>query len=92
MMKSHLQKRELLPLANPESPTHYFIQIDPIYSLLEREILKWIEKHCLEKKKDANKKEKLKIHTIEGNSARELLLSEFGYQKGETSSYLRLRP
>ena len=85
------QKR-IVALANPESPTHYFIQIDPIYSLLEREILKWIEKHCLEKKKDANKKEKLKIHTIEGNSARELLLSEFGYQKGETSSYLRLRP
>jgi len=85
-------QRRIVALANPESPTDYFIQIDPTYSPLEREILKWVEKHCLEKKKDASKKEMLKIHTIEGNPARELLLSEFGYQKGETSSYLRLRP
>jgi len=41
---THLKKR-IVALANPESPNDYAIQIDPTYSLLEREILKWIEKH-----------------------------------------------
>ncbi|MDH5449886.1 MAG: GNAT family N-acetyltransferase [Candidatus Bathyarchaeota archaeon] len=85
-------EKEIIALANPESPTDYFIQIDPAYSFLEREILEWIEKHCKEKKKDAHKKEKLRIHTIEGNSTRESLLSELDYNKGEISGYLRLRP
>ena len=34
----------------------------------------------------------MRIHTIEGNPARELLLAELGYQKGEIAGYLRLRP
>lgn len=84
--------RKIVALANPESPNDYFIQINPAYSFLEREIFEWIERHRLEKKENANKKEKLGIHTIEGNSVRELLLSELGYKKGETSMYLRLRP
>ena len=84
--------RKIVGLANPESPNDYFIQVNPAYSFLEREIVKWIERHRLEKKKDPNRKEKLRIHTIEGNSVRELLLSELGYKKGETSMYLRLRP
>jgi len=84
--------RKIVALANPESPNDYFIQVNPAYSFLEREIFEWIERHRLEKKKDPDKKEKLGIHTIEGNSVRELLLSELGYKKGETSMYLRLRP
>jgi len=85
-------EKKIIALANPESPTDYFIQIDPAYSFLDQEILEWIEKHCKKKKKDAHKKEKLRIHTIEGNSARESLLSELDYKKGEISGYLRLRP
>ena len=85
-------EERIVALANPESPIDYFIQIDPAYGFLEREILEWIEKHCLEKKKDPSKKEMLRVHTIEGNLARELLLHELGYQKGEISGYLRLRP
>jgi len=84
--------RKIVALANPESLNDYFVQVNPAYSFLEREIFEWIEKHCLEKKKNPNKKEKLRIHTIEGNSVRELLLSELGYKKGEISMYLRLRP
>ena len=84
--------RKIVALANPESLNDYFIQIDPAYSFLEREIFIWIERHCLEKKRNPNKKEKIRIHTIEGNSVRELLLSELGYKKGEASMYLRLRP
>lgn len=85
-------KKRIVALANPESQYDYFIQIDPDYSFLEREILTWIEKHCLERKKDPDGKKKLRIHTIEGNYARELLLAELDYQKGEIAGYLRLRP
>jgi len=85
-------RKGIVAVANPESPFDYFIQIDPTYSFLEQEILEWIEKHCLERKKDPVKKQKLRIHTIDGNPARELLLAELGYQKGEIAGYLRLRP
>jgi len=85
-------RRRIVALANPESRFAYFIQLDPHYNFLEREILVWIERHCLQKKEDPRTKEKLRIHTIEGNSARELLLAELGYQKGEIAGYLRLRP
>lgn len=82
--------KRIVALANPESMNDYFIQIDPAYSFLEQEILEWIEKHCKNKMRTSGKR-KLRIHTIEGNSARELLLSELGYEKGETYMYLRLR-
>ena len=85
-------RRRIVALANPESRFDYFIQIDPEYGFLEREMLAWIERHCEQKKEDPRAKEKLRIHTIEGNSARELLLAELGYQKGEIAGYLRLRP
>jgi GNAT superfamily N-acetyltransferase len=54
-------------------------------------MLLWIEGHFGEKK-DRGKREKLGVHTIEGNSAREMLLTELGYEKGEVAGYLRLRP
>ncbi len=85
-------RRRIVAVANPESRFNYFIQIDPDYDFLEREILAWIERYCLQKKENPRTKEKLRIHTIEGNSARELLLAELGYQKGEVAGYLRLRP
>lgn len=83
--------RKIVALANPESPNDYFVQINPAYSFPEREIFEWIEKHCLEKKETPDKK-KLGIHTIEGDSVREQLLVDLGYQKGEVFSYLRFRP
>ncbi len=85
-------KKRIVAVANPESHTDYYIQIDPAYSYIEREILIWIEQHCLDKKKALKKKEQLNTHTIEGNSAREKVLTELGYIKGEIASYLRLRP
>jgi len=86
------QTSRIVAVANSESSSHYFIQVDPAYGFLEREMLLWIEGHFGDKKKDRGKKEKLRVHTIEGNSARERLLSELGYEKGEVAGYLRLRP
>jgi hypothetical protein len=83
--------RKIVALANPESTNDYFIQVSPAYSFLEREILEWIEKHCSGKKKNPNKEEKLRVHTIEGNSIRELLLSDLGYKKEKLHMYLRFR-
>jgi len=84
--------KRIAAIANPESPSHYFIQIDPARSFLERQILSWIEEHFAEKKKKQGAKGKLTIHMIEGNAAREMLLAELGYQEGEAAGYLRLRP
>ena len=42
--------KQIVALANPESPTDYFVQMNPAYSFLEREIFKWVEEHCSEKK------------------------------------------
>jgi GNAT superfamily N-acetyltransferase len=86
------QIKRIVGLVNQEAPSHFFIQIDSTYSFLERDMLFWIEEHFAKKKREQGAKEKLHIHTIEGNSARESLLSELGYQKGKTYGYLRLRP
>ncbi len=84
--------KKIVAVANPETSNVYYIQIDPSYSFIEREIVNWIEKQFFEKKKDPSKKEKLRIRTIEGNSARKLVLSELGYQKeGEIGCYIRIR-
>jgi len=88
-------KRAIVAIANPEGSrqrSDYYIQIDPAYSSLEREMLGWIEGHFRESKKDCISREKLSIHTIEGNPTREALLIELGYEAGEISGYLRLRP
>lgn len=85
-------KVKIIALANPESKNYYFIQIDPSYSFIEQEIIEWIEKHCLTKKKDSNKSETLKIISVEGNKPRENLLKKNGYQKEEIAGYIRVRP
>lgn len=82
----------IVAVANPETSNIYYIQIDPTYSFIEREIVNWIEVHLLEKKKDPSKREKIRIKTIEGNSTREFLLTELGFQKeGEIDCYFRIR-
>ena len=85
--------RKIVAVANPETSNIYYIQIDHTCSFIEREIVNWIEVHLLEKKKDPSKREKIRIKTIEGNSTREFLLSELGYQKeGEIDCYVRILP
>jgi len=88
-------KSVIVAMANSEGSrerSDYFIQIDPVYSFLEREILEWIEGHFLEGKKDLVNRGELRIHTLEGNPTRESLLAELGYKEGKISGYLRLRP
>jgi ribosomal protein S18 acetylase RimI-like enzyme len=84
-------KRRIVALSNPEAPGDYFIQIDPAFTHLEREILEWIVEHHSEGR-GAGGRSELAIHTIEGNLTRESLLAEMGFQRGQTCGYLRLRP
>ncbi|MFX0015530.1 MAG: GNAT family N-acetyltransferase [Promethearchaeota archaeon] len=84
---------KIVAVANPETSNIYYIQIDPTYNFLEQEIVKWIEKHFMAKKKDIETKGKLIIKTVEGNPTRESLLAELGYQKAEKiDCYVRIRP
>lgn len=85
-------KKKIVAVANPEgSPRNYFLQVDPDYGFVEREMLEWIEAHFREVKKGRAAKEKLGVHVLEGNSRREALLTELGFQKDEVSGFLRLR-
>ncbi len=56
--------KKIVAVANPETSNVYYIQIDPSYSFIEREIVNWIEKQFFEKKKDPSKKEKLRIRQL----------------------------
>jgi GNAT superfamily N-acetyltransferase len=85
-------KKEIVAVANPEgSPRNYFLQVDPDYSFVEREMLEWIEAHFRDAKGDRAGKENLAIHVLEGNSRREALLTQLGYQKDKVSGLLRMR-
>jgi GNAT superfamily N-acetyltransferase len=90
------QRKEIVAVANPEgppegSPCDYFLQVNPAYDFLERQMLEWIEAHFREMKKDRTRKEKLKIHVLEGNIRREDLLAHLGYQRDGASGLLRVR-
>ncbi|MFX0208895.1 MAG: GNAT family N-acetyltransferase [Candidatus Hodarchaeota archaeon] len=85
-------KRKIVAVASPEKKLRYFIQINPEYSFLEKEIIQWIENHCSALKKNPNTKEKLSIVTVEGNSVREEALTEFGFEHGDIYGILRIRP
>ena len=85
-------KEEIVAVVNPEgSPRNYFLQVNPDYSFVEREMLEWIEAHFRDVKKDRAGKEELAIHVLEGNARREALLAQFGYQKNKASGLLRMR-
>jgi mycothiol synthase len=85
-------KKEIVAVVNPEgSPSNYFLQVNPSYDFLESEMLGWIEAHFCDVKKDSAGKEKLIVHVPEGNSRRESLLTQMGYQKDGVSGLLRMR-
>lgn len=82
--------RKIVALTTRDSPRDYFLQVDPQYRDLEREMIEWIEQHFRGRKKEEGKKEKLKINILEGNTPREALLTELGYH-AEIYGYYRIR-
>lgn len=85
-------KKEIIGVANPEgSPRSYFLQVNPDYGFIECEMLEWIEAHFRTVKRNHAGKEKLTIHVLGGNSRREALLTQLGYQKSGVSDLLRMR-
>lgn len=90
------QKKEIVAVANPEGlpgslPCNYFLQVNPDYEFLERQMLEWIEVHFREVRRDGAPKEKLRIHALEGNVRREDLLARLGFQRDGVSGLLRVR-
>ncbi|MHA2278938.1 MAG: GNAT family N-acetyltransferase [Candidatus Kariarchaeaceae archaeon] len=85
---------QIVAVTHPESDRRidYFIQIDPDYSYLEKEIIMWIQEHWKTKMADVKESWSIKILTIEGNIEREAALSELKFKNTGRYSYHRIRP
>jgi GNAT superfamily N-acetyltransferase len=83
---------EIVGIANPESPRAYYIQIHPDYRSLEREIIEWIEDHRIANKENPEDKENLYLFSIKGDTRRESILTDLGYENRGLHAYHRSRP
>lgn len=81
--------KEIIALTTRDSPKDYFLQVNPTYRNIERDMIEWIEQHFREK--DSNDVEKVKINILEGNEERERLLAELGYKNDAIYGYYRIR-
>jgi GNAT superfamily N-acetyltransferase len=79
----------IVAMANPEKKFRYFIQVHPDYTFLVKEIIKWIEKKC--KTLSAGEPYSISIVVLDGNSGREEILEESGFEKGEVYSTPKTR-
>ncbi|WP_455463324.1 GNAT family N-acetyltransferase [Candidatus Hodarchaeum mangrovi] len=82
---------KIVALTTRDSPQDFFLQVDPNYQFLEQEMIEWIEKYFIERKKIHNKNEIIKINILEGNLQREKLLRDLGYKYKQIYGYYRIR-
>ncbi|MBM3292264.1 GNAT family N-acetyltransferase [Candidatus Bathyarchaeota archaeon] len=85
------KKEKIIALSNPEEKFRYFIQLNPNYQFLFKEILHWIEKNCINQKQNADEKQTLSIINLESSLNREEELKKQGFQKEKIYGILRLR-
>jgi GNAT superfamily N-acetyltransferase len=83
--------RKLIALTARDSPRDFFLQVDPDYRYVEREMIEWIEEYFRGLNKEKRKPEKLKINILEGNIKREALLNKLGYRNEKIYGYYRIR-
>lgn len=84
-------RKTIVALTTRESPNDFFLHVDPIYQHVEREMIEWIELKFKQLKKRHEKKEKLNINILEGNTQREALLIDLGYKYEQIHGYFRIR-
>jgi GNAT superfamily N-acetyltransferase len=80
----------IVAVANPEVRFLYFIQMDPDYTYLEGEVVRWIVDYCASQKA-SDEGLKISVVALEGNPAREAALGEHGFERGQVYGILRLR-
>jgi predicted N-acetyltransferase YhbS len=81
----------MVALTTRDSPSDFFLHIDPKYRYLEKEMVEWLEEYYSKKKKEEKVDRKLTINILEGNAQREALLTELGYTFQKTYGYYRIR-
>ena len=81
---------KIVGLTTRDSPSDFFIHIDPSYHYLEKEMIEWLEEFHA-KKKNNEKRNEQKINILEGNTSRESLLTELGYINKGIYGYYRIR-
>ncbi len=84
-------KKEIIGLTSRDSPSDFFLNVDPEFRHIEREMIVWIEKIYQDIQEGKKKKEKLRINILEGNPAREALLTELGFHFNTLYGYYRIR-
>ncbi len=80
----------IVVVANPEARFIYFIQMDPDYTYLEKEVVGWIVSHCASQKTSGGEL-KISVVALEGNPVREAALREHGFERGKVYGIFRLR-
>ncbi|MHA2175536.1 MAG: GNAT family N-acetyltransferase [Candidatus Hodarchaeales archaeon] len=84
-------KKVIIGLTARDSPRDFFLNVDPEYRYIEREMIERIEKMYHNIKDEKGKKGKLRINILEGNQTRENLLHEMGFQFENLYGYYRIR-
>jgi len=82
---------KIVALTTRDSPRDFFLQVDPNYRFIEQEMIEWIQKYFNERKKIHNKNEMIQINILEGNSQREKLLRDLGFEYKQIYGYYRIR-
>ena len=83
--------QEVIALTTRDSPTDFFLSVDPNYRHVEREMIEWIEEFRRHSTSGDSKEREVKINILEGNIEREQLLSQFGYTFKQIYGYYRIR-
>ena len=78
----------IIAMANPEEKNKYFIQVDPDYAHLEKELVDWIEKSS---RMSSEKPYTLSIVILAGNRSRENLFEDMGFTRGKVYGFMMTR-
>jgi predicted N-acetyltransferase YhbS len=83
--------RDIIALTTRDSPKDFFLQVDPKYKFIEREMIGWIEDHHKKSIPVSKTEIEVKINILEGNVEREGLLTNLGYKNKQIYGYYRIR-
>lgn len=84
-------RKKIIGLTTRDSPNDFFLNVDPSFRLIEREMIEWITKIYLQIDDDKDTQRKMRINILEGNSTREALLKDMGFHLEDLYGYYRIR-
>ncbi len=84
-------KKEIVGLTTRDSPRDFFLNVDPNYRQIEKEMIEWIDQIFPGLNDEKGRKGNLRINILEGNTSRETLLKNMGFQLEGLYGYYRIR-